>query len=1163
MDNKIIIKNAKGVCESCGSEAPFEVKGVPYLEVIKISVDKGETEENLAAICPNCHTKLVKLKDETVIEKIRDNREQLPYSNDAMFSAEIKKIVSESSDFKLEVGKQVRRLIRACSDANSESTVASRFENTLTNLLSWYGLEYEPIREERVIERTIKLNKQKTKRLDSRFRNIITEYKKDLSVEDLEECIEQLEGYILGISETEDIPLEKFFGVLTDGRRILFVSYLKEESYKSILHPMTDVTMIELLKVYLSLERKELTPQRLVDDFSLEKNGSPTVKLVRSLYTELSNEEHNEFKYDSDWEKLFRLGAHNENNMKAIKERKCALATILDVGEASLDETKALFTLHTAYTIIVKLIAFRVVTDILMQEKRPLFEELSSLTSKDLRSRLLRLENGEIFKELGIRNLLEGDFFSWYLDENIWNDSLHSCITDCIGLLSEYDTNRNLFKKKSSGDLFRRLYETMIPREVRHSLGEFYTESWLADKTTRHSLDLVQVANWRGIDVCAGSGTFILKMIETVLSEFEPDYSRQLSNVLRRVNAIDINPLAVLTCRVNYFFAISPLISIESIMTKSKIEIPVYLGDSALAPQIIKVDGIDCVQYEIVNGNERKLSLPVDVLSNIDDDLVESHIKNGNDNLAESYLTEILSQNYPVDFTKEITCNFIKNIREMLNHGFNLVWVRSILSILRTRAIGKFDIIVSNPPWIDWKVLPDGYRDILKKACIESHIFSGDNFTGGINLNICVLITNVAINTWLKEDGIMGVLMPKAIAFQQSYAGFRNLVTSEGQAINYVAFDDWSNAGHPFHPVTEKFLVYYFTKGGNELEIVPLTSYDKKRRMNIRDKHYESYSEIEHKFDEKEKFAFKATSEFNNFTITEDESSITQMRRIAGISSYVGRVGLGIYPKDMLLFEVDMEKTSELNTDFEKLYLVRHSSSKTERQYSSIDVIMESKLMYPVIESPNIGRFKLFDTPFYAPLPYSPEILKKPIEREELRKVSPLLVKYYEDNESELTKTDYNKRLQGKKGDFYSMTRVGKYTFAPVRVVFRNNSKWVSTVIEDSITAWGESKMYLLLDHACSVSQRSDGSYISVDEAHYICAILNSKVAEQYVLSSSDSRSFRALFQLKVVEYDSSNPIHISLSDLSKEAHDMSELTVDFENRLEKSMNHYLDEVNS
>ncbi|EOX4414082.1 HNH endonuclease [Vibrio alginolyticus] len=57
-----VIRRAKGSCELCGDDAPFEKEdGTPFLEVhhlTRLKDDGPDTVENCAALCPNCHRKL-------------------------------------------------------------------------------------------------------------------------------------------------------------------------------------------------------------------------------------------------------------------------------------------------------------------------------------------------------------------------------------------------------------------------------------------------------------------------------------------------------------------------------------------------------------------------------------------------------------------------------------------------------------------------------------------------------------------------------------------------------------------------------------------------------------------------------------------------------------------------------------------------------------------------------------------------------------------------------------------------------------------------------------------------------------------------------------------------------------------------------------------------
>ncbi|MFC6297417.1 HNH endonuclease [Pseudomonas sp. CCM 7893] len=59
-------QQAKGICEGCGSNAPFEVDGQPFLEVhhVKHLAQKGsDCTSNAVALCPNCHQRCHRSSD--------------------------------------------------------------------------------------------------------------------------------------------------------------------------------------------------------------------------------------------------------------------------------------------------------------------------------------------------------------------------------------------------------------------------------------------------------------------------------------------------------------------------------------------------------------------------------------------------------------------------------------------------------------------------------------------------------------------------------------------------------------------------------------------------------------------------------------------------------------------------------------------------------------------------------------------------------------------------------------------------------------------------------------------------------------------------------------------------------------------------------------------
>lgn len=279
---------------------------------------------------------------------------------------------------------------------------------------------------------------------------------------------------------------------------------------------------------------------------------------------------------------------------------------LLNTSFSEIDkEYSALFALQTAYVIIVKIVGYRIASIVRYDKSFIDFESLSSFDNNALRLQLVSLEEGAIFRNYGITNLLEGDFFSWYSTDEQWSKEIAECISDIFKILNMYSDKSVLNSSSKSTDFFKELYQSMMPAPVRHSLGEYYTKQWIAQQVIDEALALSSVKNWKGIDPCCGFGTFITVMIDKVLDEcVDKTNTEKLNEVLSRVKGIDLNPVAVLTARVNYFINIANLLN-----DQDEIEIPVYLGDSSYVPHRELFDNIECLRYTI-----NTLVSPIEIL---------------------------------------------------------------------------------------------------------------------------------------------------------------------------------------------------------------------------------------------------------------------------------------------------------------------------------------------------------------------------------------------------------------------------------------------------------------------------------------------------------------------------------------------------------------------
>ncbi|WP_410002516.1 N-6 DNA methylase [Streptococcus sp. HMSC067A03] len=62
----------------------------------------------------------------------------------------------------------------------------------------------------------------------------------------------------------------------------------------------------------------------------------------------------------------------------------------------------------------------------------------------------------------------------------------------------------------------KQIYESVVPKSFRHSLGEYYTPDWLAERTLLNSVKEIDtnIQDVSIVDPTCGSGTFIFKSIE-------------------------------------------------------------------------------------------------------------------------------------------------------------------------------------------------------------------------------------------------------------------------------------------------------------------------------------------------------------------------------------------------------------------------------------------------------------------------------------------------------------------------------------------------------------------------------------------------------------------------------------------------------------------------
>lgn len=134
-----------------------------------------------------------------------------------------------------------------------------------------------------------------------------------------------------------------------------------------------------------------------------------------------------------------------------------------------------------------------------------------------------------------------------------------------------------------------------------------------------------------------------------------------------------------------------------------------------------------------------------------------------------------------------------------------------------------------------------------------------------------------------------------------------------------------------------------------------------------------------------------------------------------------------------------------------------------------------------------------------------------------------------------LERASYKKYHAAVGNPFYSQYNVAAYTFARYKVVWKRMANdLVAAVISQGKTKFGW-KTVIPTDTTAFIPVDNE------DEAHYLCAILNSTVVREFVKSySSAGRGFGApsvMEHVGIPKFDAKNKAHAKLAQLSKELH--------------------------
>jgi hypothetical protein len=709
--------------------------------------------------------------------------------------------------------------------------------------------------------------------------------------------------------------------------------------------------------------------------------------------------------------------------------------------------------------------------------------------------------------------------------------------------LSNYDPSAAELEPEKVKDLFKRLYQNLVPKKIRHDLGEYYTPDWLAELVLNEvgwtSETFEKLAQEKGslapldlrlLDPACGSGTFLVLAISRLRGYVEEhwiDKGTALKRITKNIVGFDLNPLAVIASRANYLIALGDMLRERG---AEPIEIPIYLADSILverrqtltgATYILKTAvGTFCVPISVVEKG-----LLTKILTIIEECVRGNYSSN---EFKARLLREVSLEENEISVVTEL----FEKLMKLEKEGKNRIWTRVLKNSFAPFYVGQFDYVVGNPPWINWENLPEDYREKTKKVWEDYHLIAkgkGKPSLGKEKKDLAMLFTYVCIDQYLKERGRFGFLITQTVFKSMAGEGFRNFwIPPEGPAFKVTKVHDLVEL-LPFEGAQNRTAAIFCSKGEETTYPLPYILW---KGQTI---------DQELTLEEVLKITSRLALEARPLIRRGGPWSTLSPKAYSAIIKATGSTYRAYEGVNTALNAAYWIKILEVLPDGN--LLVENVTERAKRDVREIQASVEREFVYPLLRGRNIERWKAI-TEIYIIIPT--DIRGNTISTSDLRINYPRTYNFFneffnqlvtrsgEPYKSQLKPWREKPREDAEKiaPPFYTIFNVSN-SLSPFKVVWKEVSPTLNAAVIGPVNDRFVGPKIVIPDHTVVFIPCQDE-----EEAHYVCAVLNSSIVRLLVNSYLHLHpSPHVMDFARIPKYDPKNDLQQRLSELSKNAH--------------------------
>ena len=439
----------------------------------------------------------------------------------------------------------------------------------------------------------------------------------------------------------------------------------------------------------------------------------------------------------------------------------------------------------------------------------------------------------------------------------------------------------------------------------------------------------------------------------------------------------------------------------------------------------------------------------------------------------------------------------------------------------------RYDYLVGNPPWVNWEYMPGEYRAKHAQLWIDLDIFDKQATTMSFSKeDISALFVAHAIHYRLKNDGLFAFVLPESL-FKSTlnHRGFRTFRLGKSQTPYRVGrLEDFVEV-KPFEGVANRTVAVFGANGlptEYPLPVIKWTGFGRQVQpvsgdANLNGQRTESLAQLAE--------ANVLESSWSTGTTAAFEAH----RKLDGANFYRARTGLfsgganAVYHLRPL--EAPMPGTLRVENVVER---AKRLVPRTEAE-------LEDLFIHPFLRGRDVRQWGS-TVELAVLLPHTSVTKMAPVSEEVLKELAPATLRYLSNFREILDERRGFSTWEKQYRDigFYACQRVGEYTFADWKVVWRYISPRFTSAVVGPVSFAGMKQKAVIPNEklmliACATQE----------EAFFLGGVLAGSVVVEHVHSRmvSTQISPSIVSGIAIPRFDPDDLRHMEIAELCRDGH--------------------------